>query len=438
MVSPRAPQPTVTFIDDYCEQYHSLFPEVRSFEAFKYLHVGMLSDIKRKTLPAIARLVGLENEQPLHHFLSESPWNVKDLRCRRLALIKTALEGREITLIIDDTGDRKKGDTTDYVKRQYIGNLGKIENGIVSVTAYGVIDDITIPLIFEIYKPEERLNPGDVFRTKPQIAAQMVRELKSLGFKFKRVLADSAYGESESPFISVLDELELEYVMAIRSDHGVWMPEGLRVRYNRWRHFERIFSNGDSEDRYIREIIFGKRGSRQYWQVTTDPETLPKNSTWWIMTKVKGVKYKEVGNLYGLRNWVEYGIKQSKNELGWADFRLTSYPDIEKWWEVVMSAFLLVSLYALSSSFADQFNGPSTSENAVPSFTEHVWWDLEKGWKSLLNNLRLVMQPFIFFNLLKPWLQVFPIPRLSLGFPELIAIMNQLGGVVPRASPVGE
>jgi SRSO17 transposase len=48
------------------------------------------------------------------------------------------LAGREITLIIDETGDRKKGETTDYVKRQYIGKLGKIENGIVAVTAYGL------------------------------------------------------------------------------------------------------------------------------------------------------------------------------------------------------------------------------------------------------------------------------------------------------------
>ena len=77
-------------------------------------------------------------------------------------------------------------------------------------------------------------------------------------------------------------------------------------------------------------------------------------------------------------------------------------------------------------------------ENVVPSFTQHVWWDLEKGWKNLLNNLRLVMQPFISFNLLKPWLDVFPIPRLSLGFPELIAIMNQLRGALPRASPIEE
>lgn len=51
------------------------------------------------------------------------------------------------------------------------------------------------------------------------------------------------------------------------------------------------------------------------------------------MTEIPGLNYKGVGNLYGCRNWVEYGLNQSKNELGWADFRLTRYQDIEKWWE---------------------------------------------------------------------------------------------------------
>ncbi len=56
----------------------------------------------------------------------------------------------------------------------------------------------------------------------------------------------------------------------------------------------------------------------------------------------RAIKYKEVGNLYGVRNWVEYGLKQSKNELEWADFRVTEYKKIEKWWELVMSAYLMV------------------------------------------------------------------------------------------------
>ena len=148
MTEPRPAKPTVKFVDDYCQWYQSLFPEVRSFEAFKNLHIGMLTDIKRKSLPAIAKVAGLEQEQSLHHFLTVSPWQVGQLREQGLKLILQVLEEREIILIIDETGDRKKGNTTDYVKRQYIGNLGKIENGIVVVTAYGVIEGITFPLTF--------------------------------------------------------------------------------------------------------------------------------------------------------------------------------------------------------------------------------------------------------------------------------------------------
>jgi len=43
MFEPREPAETIKFVDDYCEWYRNLFPEVRSFEAFKYLHIGMIS-----------------------------------------------------------------------------------------------------------------------------------------------------------------------------------------------------------------------------------------------------------------------------------------------------------------------------------------------------------------------------------------------------------
>ena len=71
MFGGRKPAETIKFVDDYCEWYRKLFPEVRSFEAFKYLHVGMISEIKRKSLPEIARVVGLGNEQGLLHFRTE-------------------------------------------------------------------------------------------------------------------------------------------------------------------------------------------------------------------------------------------------------------------------------------------------------------------------------------------------------------------------------
>jgi len=60
MDKPRAARPTIKFIDEYCASYKICFQKARSFEAFKHLHVGMISPIKRKTLPEIAKVVGLD------------------------------------------------------------------------------------------------------------------------------------------------------------------------------------------------------------------------------------------------------------------------------------------------------------------------------------------------------------------------------------------
>ncbi len=64
MVTPRRQAvSTVAFIDNYCQHYYSLFEDVIHFEAFKFLHLGMLSETKRKSLPEIAKTVGLKDSQ---------------------------------------------------------------------------------------------------------------------------------------------------------------------------------------------------------------------------------------------------------------------------------------------------------------------------------------------------------------------------------------
>lgn len=374
MSKARQAIPTVTFVDEYCQRYQDLFPDVRSFEAFKYLQVGMLSELKRKTLPAIAKAVG-GDAQALHHVVAYAPWSVQEVRKRRLTLLRQALAGRSFVLCIDETGDRKKGHSTDYVAHQYIGNLGKLENGIVSVNAYGILDQMTFPLLFKVFKPRTRLKPGDSYKTKPELAVEIIQELQTWGFRFEVVLADSLYGES-STFVSELEQLHLKYVVAIRSNHGVWLPPGQRVRYTNWRPFERLFSNRKQQTRFIRELIFGQRGHIRYYHLTTDPSTLPPESTWYIMTNLEGAIRKTVGNTYGLRTWIEYGFKHAKNELGWADFRVTDYASIERWWELVSCAYLLVSLQSPVFQHAGD-----TSERAHPltvttppeRFSEHRW-----------------------------------------------------------------
>jgi len=238
----------------------------------------MLSSLKRKSLPEIPKLVGLENPQGLQHFINTSPWeitekkkkreekknhpqglqhfinnsprDVTELRKRRIERRLRAIRGRKIFLIVDETGDPKKGNKTDYTARQYLGKLGKVDRGIVAVTTYGVLEGITFPILFEVYKPQKRLKQGDSYQTKTQIAARMVREIVALGFEIEMVLADSLYGESETTFIGELEKLQLNFIVAIRNNHGVWMPKGSRVRTNKWRKFDRTMSYGMVEERY--------------------------------------------------------------------------------------------------------------------------------------------------------------------------------------------
>jgi SRSO17 transposase len=122
---------------------------------------------------------------------------------------------------------RKKGTHTDYVARQYLGRLGKVDNGIVSVNIYGVLDGITFPLLFEIYKPKSTLKPDDVYQSKPQIAAKLVTELVELGFNIRYVLADSLYGEPSNCRTESIGEIKFTI-------HGVNSQQSWRVAGSYW------------------------------------------------------------------------------------------------------------------------------------------------------------------------------------------------------------
>jgi SRSO17 transposase len=426
MTTPREPHSTISFVDQYCSAYRHLFADVRTFECFKNLQLGLISEVKRKTLPAIAKAVGAD-AQALHHFLVNSPWSAKDFREQRITLTKQALNGRAITVCIDDTGDRKKGEHTDYVSRQYIGNIGKIDNGIVSVHAFGLLNGVTFPLLFEVFKPEKKLKEGERHKSKPKIAVELIQQLCESGFSIGLILAGSHYGES-SDFVEAVRSRDLHFVVGIRSNHPVLMLKGWHKRRNPWKKFGREFGNGEQEVRHVREIIYGMRRRTRYYQMTTDKEALPEESTWYVMTNLPGKIGGTVGNLYGDRTWIEAGFRNAKSEPGWSDYKLTDYAHIEKWWEMVCSAYLSVSLRASAFKGAeiDGEGGRETGGigSVVQIWSTHKWWDGGTGWKNAPNNMRLLIRPCVCLCLLWPWLELLGEPDTGLALQRLIEQMN--------------
>ena len=153
------------------------------------------------------------------------------------------------------------------------------------------------------------------------------------------------------------------------------MPSNQQVRANRWCKFNRIFSNGELENRYVREIIFGHRSTKTYWEITTDPEIMPETSTSFVMTNLtdnrREVK-KTLGNLYGLRTWVEYGFRQCKHELGWTDYRFTNFKESERWWKIIFCVYKMISLNSQVLELPNSVEPrDAESKNPASNFSKH-------------------------------------------------------------------
>jgi hypothetical protein len=107
-------------------------------------------------------------------------------------------------------------------------------------------------------------------------------------------------------------------------------------------------------------------------------------------------------------------------------------------WEIVFSAYFLVSLQAVqfkslpvNSATNTSFTEESDVTTITEEFSQHLEWEQGTNWNSALNSLRLIIQPDIFWCLIEPWLKVFHIPGLRQKFLNLIEIMNNF-----RANPI--
>ncbi|MEU4658715.1 transposase [Streptomyces sp. NPDC023723] len=164
---------------------------------------GLLAPRERnKTITCLAGAepvagAGTSGVQRLQFFLSESPWEAELVDDRRLELLReqsaTAPHDGGV-IVIDDSGDREDGTATANVGRQWLGRLGKTDNGIVTVTTVWTDGRVYYPLHATPYTPAHHFARGrsdPAFRTKPQRSAALAARGKEAGFGCRAVIADA-------------------------------------------------------------------------------------------------------------------------------------------------------------------------------------------------------------------------------------------------------
>ena len=366
MATPRKPTvPATDAIDAFCARFDHLFTRRAARQAFRHYLIGLLLPREHnKTMTVLASLVPGGNRQQLHHFLHDAPWDVQAMNARRLQIWQEhptlRPHGRGV-LIVDETGDRKRGRGIPFAAQQYIGKVGFTANGVVSVTSHWTDGTRHVPLGVKPYRPASRLPEGKKdphFRTKPELAWELIEEAWRSGIPFRAVVADCIYGEHPT-LTANLFCADIPYVVAIHSNHGVWQfvedpanPPAFnpreaaeRVPLEQWQRVVRQDSHGKELVHYVVELELGNAyGPRRNWRLiaaTTDPRILKKDDTWYLLTTLplQEASSREVYETYCLRDWIEHYYKPVKHELGWADFQTRDAEAIIRHWQLVMLAF---------------------------------------------------------------------------------------------------
>ena len=264
-------------------------------------------------------------------------------------------------LIIDETGDRKDGTQTAHVGRQYLGNRGKTEQGVVSVGSLWADEGVYYPLAVEPYTPEHWFPLGKAdpaFRTKPQIALELVDQALAQDWPLRAVVADSFYGE-HAGFTSGLTQRGVPYVAALKPSHSWWAPETASARSGKWR--PRAAGSAPSSpapgSRWRGTTAMGtpRRGGR--WRGWLGRMGRPRAAGWSsprpirppCRSRRRGIwrprcpwpeaDLAEIVRLYGLRNWVEQQYKHVKAALGWSQYQVRSDRAMRRHWALVQCAF---------------------------------------------------------------------------------------------------
>jgi SRSO17 transposase len=315
--------------------------------------MGLMGDGERKSAePIAARACGDPRladayHQRLTYFLGESHWSDENVRrfCGRYVLNEMTKREQVQTWIIDDTGFLKQGSHSVGVQRQYSGTAGKVGNCQVGVSLSIATASEHAPVDFELYLPhcwaddparrKEAHIPDEIgFRTKPQLALEMIRRAVDNGLPTGVVLADSAYGDS-SIFRQQIRDLGLNYAVGVHSPTTVWRLDKSDQPYgepmsvadvgHHTEHFRRVTwregTKGKLWSRFavcrVKPVCDGAGTEAEpVWLVMEWPPDEPASTKFSFATLPRSITKKQLVRLIKERYRTERVYEDLKGELG--------------------------------------------------------------------------------------------------------------------------
>ena len=237
MKTTRVPHASSTPLPELAEFLSPFRVHFHRSEGFRNLErylTGLLTEHPRKNCDTLARVVPGTSEQRLQGLLTAIDYDEDDLNRQRVQALLTLPSEGDGVLIFDDTGFAKQGKCSVGVARQDSGTLGKTGNCQVAVNCHYAERTLAWPVATRLYLPQhwardaERRKKARVpeeiaFRTKPQIALELLDRARAWGVRWACVTADADYGDNPN-FLDGLERRRQRDVVAVRSDFAVKLP----------------------------------------------------------------------------------------------------------------------------------------------------------------------------------------------------------------------
>ena len=174
--------------------------------------------------------------QSLHHFTTHSPWEHPPVM-DQIALDADHLLGGspDSALVIDESSLPKKGRKSVGVARQWCGRLGKVDNCQVGVYASLVLGSSVTLADYRLYLPQEWIDdrkrcksagvPDEItFKSKSQLALDIVHHARSIGIRYAWVGVDGGYGK-EPQFLKTLDDQGEQFVADVHKNQSIYLED---------------------------------------------------------------------------------------------------------------------------------------------------------------------------------------------------------------------
>jgi SRSO17 transposase len=362
----------------------------------------------------MAEVVADSHYQRLHHMVSESAWDRHGVYVELVRDANAHFANRgPCALVIDESALAKKGDKSVGVARQWNGRLGKTDNCQVGVFGALTCGGVAALVDEQLYLPEQWTKdasrceqagiPEDAreFRTKGEIAFEMVMRARRAGLRFAYSVLDGGYGHLPWLLQQLEDEGEI-FLAEVHSDQRIYLedpapsvparrsrkghapsrlatditPEAVsewaaRQPAARWRRLSmREGEKGEVIAEYLRTRVFvwdGKALRARHWHLLVRRELDGSELKFCLSNAKPEASLRHLATMQASRHYVERAFQDAKSNCGMAHYQVRGW----RGWHHHMCLVLIALMFLAKERLANRDTAKLLSCRDVVEMLRH-------------------------------------------------------------------